>query len=206
MEKKLDQYLTISAPAEGVFKDKGSKFMAFAYPVNSEDEIKALVIFLKKEHYSARHHCYAWRLGPEGEHYRSNDDGEPSGTAGRPILGQLLSAKLTYILVVVVRYFGGTLLGVSGLINAYKNAAADAIDKATVVEKKVEHLVEIIFGYPGQNQVMKAIKDEQLEVVTTYYGVDCRVSVWVRLSKLEKVIGKLSKIEGVSVKCDFLQV
>lgn len=206
MERKPDLYLTISTPSEGVFKDKGSKFLAFAYPVRSEEEIKSLVGSLKKEHYSARHHCYAWRLGPGGEHYRANDDGEPSGTAGRPILGQLLSANLTDVLLVVVRYFGGTLLGVSGLINAYRNAAADAIGKATIVEKTVEHLVDVIFTYPSQNQVMKVIKEEQLEVATTSYGVDCRVSFLVRLSKLEIVTGKLSKIDGVEVRCDFLSV
>ncbi len=204
MENKTDQYLTIEAPSEGLFKDKGSKFLAFAYPVRSEEEIKTLVGHLKKDHYSARHHCYAWRLGPEGEHYRANDDGEPSGTAGRPILGQLLSANLTDTLVVVVRYFGGTLLGVSGLISAYRNAAADAIGKATVVEKMVEHSVEIIFGYPSQNQVMKVIKEEQLELLTSSYGFDCRISVLVRLSKLEAVIGKFSKIDGLEVRCDRL--
>lgn len=121
-----DTYLTIDLPSEGIFKDKGSKFLAFAYPLTDESKVKNIVQNLKKEHHSARHHCFAFKIGNQGEHYRANDDGEPSGTAGRPILGQLNSYNLTNILVVVVRYFGGTLLGVGGLINAYKNATIEA--------------------------------------------------------------------------------
>ncbi|MDP2112754.1 MAG: YigZ family protein, partial [Bacteroidota bacterium] len=128
-----DTYKTIEKPSEGLFKDKGSKFISFAFPVNSEDEIKDIVQSIKKEHHSARHHCYAWRLGADHLHFRANDDGEPSSTAGKPILGQIQSFDLTNILIVVVRYFGGTLLGVSGLINAYRSAALDAINQAEIV-------------------------------------------------------------------------
>ncbi len=131
----IDSYLTIEKNTEGLFKDKGSKFLAFAYPVEEEEEIKEYIQALKKEHYSARHHCYAWRLGAEKTHFRANDDGEPSSTAGKPILGQIQKNDLTNILIVVVRYFGGTLLGVSGLINAYRGAAADVINNSIIVEK-----------------------------------------------------------------------
>ena len=133
-----DTYKTIEKPSEGLFKDKGSKFISFAFPVDNEEEIKEIVQSIKKEHHSARHHCYAWRLGADQLLFRANDDGEPSSTAGKPILGQIQSFDLTNILIVVVRYFGGTLLGVSGLINAYRNAALDAINQAEIVEKLVE--------------------------------------------------------------------
>ena len=142
-----DSYLTIADPTEGLFKDKGSKFLAYAYPVDNEDEIKELVQHLKKEHYSARHHCYAWRLGADKTHFRANDDGEPSSTAGKPILGQIQRLDLTNILIVVVRYFGGTLLGVSGLINAYREAAVDALEHAEIVEKLVEEIFWVEFDY-----------------------------------------------------------
>jgi uncharacterized YigZ family protein len=130
-----DSYKTIKKESQGYFKDKGSKFLAFAFPVKSEEEIKEILTRLRKEHHSARHHCYAWRLGSEEITFRANDDGEPSSTAGKPILGQLLSFEVTNILIIVVRYFGGTLLGVSGLINAYKNAAADSLNNAEIIEK-----------------------------------------------------------------------
>lgn len=197
-----DTYRTIERPAEGLFKDKGSRFLAFAYPIQAEEEVKPLIQALKKEHFSARHHCFAWRLGPQGEKYRANDDGEPSGTAGRPILGQLLSANLSNILVVVVRYFGGTLLGVSGLINAYKCATADVLAQATPVERLVETPLKVVFEYPLQNQVMKVVKDEQLEVLNAEYRADCLLTILVRNSKLNVVIGKLTNIDGVVVESD----
>ena len=133
-----DLYLTISSNTKGQFKDRGSRFIALAFHVVSEDEIKEQITLLRKEYHDARHHCFAWRLGPDMERYRVNDDGEPSGSAGRPIFGQIQSRELTDILVVVIRYFGGTLLGVGGLINAYRSAASDALEHANITEKKVE--------------------------------------------------------------------
>ena len=194
-----DTYKTISNPSEGLFKDKGSKFMAFAYPVSSEDKIKGIIQILKKEHYSARHHCYAWRLGHEKLLFRANDDGEPSSTAGKPILGQIQSFDLTNILVVVVRYFGGTLLGVSGLINAYKNAAHDAILQAEIVEKLVKKQLCIEFEYGVMNEVMKIFKDEMLPQVEPLFDLKCQIKTQVRLSELNRVEEAFKNIEGVRI-------
>jgi uncharacterized YigZ family protein len=200
MERTDDTYLTLKAPCEGIFKDKGSKFLAFAFPVENEEEIKQLVQSLKKEHFSARHHCYAWRLGAKGDQFRANDDGEPSGTAGRPILGQLLSKNVTFALIVVVRYFGGTLLGVSGLINAYKSAAQDVLENGSVIARILEQELKATFEYPILNNVMKVIKDEQLEIVSTLYGDECEMIMKVRISKLECISNKLLKIDGVAIE------
>jgi uncharacterized YigZ family protein len=195
-----DTYRTIESASTAIFKDKGSKFIAYAYPILSENEVKELVQALKKEHFSARHHCYAWRLGAKGERYRANDDGEPSGTAGRPILGQLQSFEVTNVLIVVVRYFGGTLLGVSGLINAYKTSANLVLNEASIVERIVENLFTLRFEYPLQNAVMKIIKDEQLEIVNSQYTMDCELTISVRLNKIEAVVSKLEKVDGVTVE------
>lgn len=195
-----DTYQTVEGSAEGLFKDKGSKFIAFIFHVEKEEEIKETIQHIKKEHFSARHHCYAYRLGYYGEKYRANDDGEPSGTAGKPIHGQLLSHNLTNTLIVVVRYFGGTLLGVSGLINAYKNAAADAILNASIVTRIIENNYRLKFGYPLQNAVMKIIKDEQLEVVSASYELDCTLEIKVRINKTDTVTEKLATIIGLTVE------
>ena len=167
VEKEVasDTYLTLAKPSQGLYKEKGSKFLAFAYPVQTEAQIKEHVEALRKEYYDARHHCYAYVLGAGQEVYRANDDGEPSGTAGRPIHGQILSQKLTDILVVVVRYFGGIKLGVSGLINAYKTAAADALNQAQIVEKIVTKRHKVRFSYEEMNKVMRIVKDLQLQVL-----------------------------------------
>ena len=157
MAEQKDSYLTIAEPAEAIYKERSSKFLTYAYPVESEDEIKGLLDALRKEYYDATHHCYAYRLGPQGETFRANDDGEPSGTAGKPILGQLLSANLTNCLVVVVRYFGGTKLGVSGLIQAYKESTAEVIAVSKSIEKTVDRVVKINFSYISMNGVMKVI-------------------------------------------------
>jgi len=194
-----DTYKTILMPSEGLFKDKGSKFIAYAYPVTSEDQIKDIVLAIKKEHYSARHHCYAWRLGHEKLLFRANDDGEPSSTAGKPILGQIQSFDLTNILIVVVRYFGGTLLGVSGLINAYRNAALDAINQAEVVEKLVEKQLMIEFDYGVMNDVMKLFKDEKLPQVDPQFDLRCQISTHIRLSELGRIEEGLNKIEGLKI-------
>lgn len=195
-----DTYKTISQATEGLFKDKGSKFIAYAYPVYSEDEIKEIILSIKKEHYSARHHCYAWRLGHDKLQFRANDDGEPSSTAGKPILGQIQSFDLTNILIVVVRYFGGTLLGVSGLINAYRNAALDAINNATILEKIVEKQLLIEFDYGVMNDVMKIFKDEKLPQIDPQFDLRCSIKTLIRLSDTERIEIALSKIEGLKIK------
>ena len=181
MEK--DVYKTIEHPSEGYFKDKGSKFYAFAYPVKNEEEIKEIIASLKKEHHSARHHCYAWRLGTEEIIYRANDDGEPSSSAGKPILGQLQSFEITNTLIVVVRYFGGTLLGVSGLINAYRSAAADALKNAKLSTRFIKQIFELQFTYNELNEVMRIIKQENLEILTTRFEQKCSLTFSVRKSK-----------------------
>lgn len=192
-----DTYQTIVQPSEGLYKEKGSKFLSYAYPVKSEDEIKKIIEGIRKEHFSARHCCYAWSLGLQHERFRMNDDGEPSGTAGRPIYGQIQSNSLTNVLIVVVRYFGGTLLGVSGLIQAYKKAAMDAIYCSEIVTKTVEHILEVHFDYLAMNNMMLLIKDEQLEVVTSQFDLRCLIRLKVRSAKLEEIIAKMEKIEGI---------
>ena len=160
-----DSYLTIEKYTEGIYKEKGSKFLAFAYPVTTQDEIKQILADLRKKYYDATHHCYAYILGFDKEEFRMNDDGEPSGTAGRPILNALLSKDVTNILVVVVRYFGGTLLGVPGLINAYKTATQEALANALIVEKTVNDVYQIDFEYLVMNDVMRIIKDENIRII-----------------------------------------
>ncbi len=194
-----DLYKTIEKPSEGLFKDKGSRFIAYAFPVYTEDEIKDHILRIKKEHYSARHHCYAWRLGADMERFRANDDGEPSSSAGKPILGQIQSFDLTNVLIVVVRYFGGTLLGVSGLINAYRAAAKDAIENARIVEKTVEDILTVEFGYESMNDVMKVFKDEQLPQMETSFDLNCRIKTSVRLSDSLRIQEILKKTSGVVV-------
>ncbi len=182
-----DVYNTIEEEAQGYFKDKGSKFHSFAFPVVNEDEIKEILERLKKDHHSARHHCYAWRLGTDEIRYRANDDGEPSSTAGKPILGQLLSFDVTNILIVVVRYFGGTLLGVSGLINAYREAAADALKNSEIIEKIIESRFLAKFTYNELNDVMLLVKQENLNVLKTQFEETCKLYFSVRNSEVEKV-------------------
>ena len=196
-----DTYKTIEKPSEGLFKDKGSKFISLAFPVNSEEEIKEIVQSIKKDHHSARHHCYAWRLGADQLHFRANDDGEPSSTAGKPILGQIQSFDLTNILIVVVRHFGGTLLGVSGLINAYRSAALDAINQAEIVEKLVEEWLLVEFDYGAMNEVMKIFKDEKLPQTDPQFDLRCSIKTHIRLSELNRIEEALINIEGVKVSC-----
>lgn len=194
-----DTYKTIAKPSEGLFKDKGSKFMSFAFPVESEDEIRNIVLLLRKEHHSARHHCYAWRLGYDKSVFRANDDGEPSSTAGKPILGQIQSFDLTNILIVVVRYFGGTLLGVSGLINAYRNAASDAILQAEIIEKLVEKQLLIEFDYAVINEVMKIFKEEKLQQNEPQFDLRCQIKTQIRLNDLDRIEEGLKKVEGLKI-------
>ena len=198
-----DTYLTIAAPAEGLYKDKGSRFLAFAYPIYSESDVKPIVEALKTKYYDARHHCYAWRLGIEasagGVRFRANDDGEPAGTAGRPILGQLLSRELTNLLVVVVRYFGGIKLGVPGLIAAYKDATADALASAEVVERTENREIVVDFPYLVMNQVMKIVKDMEPRVLGQDFDLSCRMRLSVRLRDAAALAERIGDIEGVNV-------
>jgi uncharacterized YigZ family protein len=187
-----DTYQTIAVPAEGIFKDKGSKFIAYIFPVISEAEIKEIIVKLKKEHHTARHHCYAYRLMPDKSVFRSNDDGEPSGTAGKPILGQIQSNDLTDVLIVVVRYFGGTLLGVSGLIKAYKSAALDAINNSEIIIKTINETIEITCTYEQLNNVMRIVKQENLIILYQIpKGSQINIAIEVRKSIYEKVLGLL---------------
>ena len=195
-----DTYQTIEQESQGYFKDKGSKFYAFAFPVKYEDEVKEILIRLRKEHHSARHQCYAWRLGTEEIIFRANDDGEPSSTAGKPILGQLQSFDVNNILIVVIRYFGGTLLGVSGLINAYRNAAADALNNAEIKQKIIEKEVILDFTYNELAEVMNIIKHENLTVINTRFEEKCNLIFSVRKSEYEKVIKIFKNIYGVILK------
>ena len=194
-----DTFKTISKPSEGLFKDKGSKFMSFAFPVESEDEIRNIIQVLRKAHHSARHHCYAWRLGYDKSVFRANDDGEPSSTAGKPILGQIQSFDLTNILIVVVRYFGGALLGVSGLINAYRNAASDAILQAEIIEKLVEKQLLIEFDYSVLNEVMKIFKEEKLTQNEPQFDLSCQIKTQIRLNDLDRIEEGLKKVEGLKI-------
>ncbi|MCD7969176.1 MAG: YigZ family protein [Alistipes sp.] len=194
-----DVYRTISKEAQAGFRDKGSKFIAYAYPVRNEEEIKAIVDRLRKEYYDATHICYAWRLGPNGDPYRANDDGEPSGTAGRPILGQLLSREISDAFVAVVRYFGGTKLGVPGLINAYRESAALVLDKCPSVERVVETDITAEFSYMSMNDVMRVVKEMQPTVISQQFDNMCRIVLRIRKSSGEALHKRLSKIEGVSL-------
>jgi uncharacterized YigZ family protein len=195
-----DTYRTITGPSQGLYKEKGSKFLAFAFPVGSVDEVKGHLERLRKEYFDARHHCYAYILGPTKEAYRVNDDGEPSGTGGRPIYGQLLSADLTDTLIVVVRYFGGVLLGASGLANAYKAAARDAIAAATIVEKTVDTTYHLHFEYALMNDVMRLLKELGLQPLNQEYGLDCRLDISVRQSQSVRVYDTLAKLYGLEIK------
>jgi uncharacterized YigZ family protein len=192
-----DTYKTIVQPSESIFRDRGSKFLGYAYPVTSDNDIKAIVANLKAEHPKANHHCWAIRLGIDRSVFRVNDDGEPSGTAGRPILNILLSRNITNVLVVVVRYFGGTLLGVPGLINAYKTATEMALDVAQVVEKTVNDIYTITFEYVQMNEVMRIIKDEQLQILEQVSELKCQIKFSVRKTQVEQVMYKLNKVSGV---------
>lgn len=185
MNSISDTYRSIAAPSKGIYKELGSKFLAFAHPVETEEEAKNIIAALRKEYFDARHHCFAWRLGLTGEPYRFSDDGEPSSTAGRPIHGQLLSQELSDILVVVVRYFGGVKLGVPGLIRAYRTATQDALANATIIEKVTGEHFTIQFGYLQMNDVMKVLKDMGITPLKQEFDLDCRMEVRVRLNQIE---------------------
>ena len=199
MEK--DTYKTIKKPSpEVLFKDRGSKFFGYAFPVTTEEEIKEHIDALKKQHHTARHGCYAWQLGKHYEHYRANDDGEPSNSAGMPIYGQLQSFEVTNILVVVVRYFGGTKLGVGGLIQAYKTAAQMALEASKIVELTIDDLYKLQFDYPEMNTVMRIIKEEDLTIVNQKLELNCEIQMAVRKKDSEKIFELFENTYKVSIK------
>ncbi|MGN6478086.1 MAG: IMPACT family protein [Flavipsychrobacter sp.] len=194
------KYKTITSITTAEFKDRGSKFIAYAYPIATTDDVKSKLQLLKKEHPKAVHHCYAYRIGTDGVSFRANDDGEPSGSAGKPILGQIDSAELTNVLVVVVRYFGGTLLGVPGLINAYKTATADALKQAVVTEKWIEQPVEVQFDYPVMGEVMYLLRQSEATIYKQDLQLFCMVEAGIPKPHADAYIEKLSEIRGVTVK------
>ncbi len=194
-----DSYKSVSEPAEGLFKDNGSRFISFAFPVETEDEVKNIVSDLKKKFHDARHHCYAYRLGYLGDKFRANDDGEPSSSAGRPILGQIDSRGLSDVLVVVVRYFGGIKLGIPGLIRAYRTSAAEALDNAGSIEKVAGKWFGVRFGYEAMNSVMKILKDMDLKQRGQDFGSECTLNVRVRLSAEEDFRSRIGKIENCGI-------
>lgn len=191
-----DCYKSISALSTGIFKDNGSKFLAFAYPITKVEEVKPIIQQLKKEYFDARHHCYAYRIGHTGSIWRFNDDGEPSSTAGKPIYGQILSAELSDILIVVVRYFGGIKLGVPGLIRAYKTSTADAIANAEIIEKIATQTYNVSFDYLQMNNIMKSLKELSIQPYNQDYNLSCKINVDVRLTDIERFTEIFEKIEG----------
>ncbi|MBR5384687.1 MAG: YigZ family protein [Bacteroidales bacterium] len=200
MSEIQDSYKSIASHSEGLFKDNGSRFIAHAYPVTTEEEVKDIVTSLRKEYHDARHHCYAYRLGYKGDRFRANDDGEPSGSAGRPILGQIDSAGLSDILVVVVRYFGGIKLGIPGLIRAYKTSTADAIANATPIDKLASKDYIIRFGYLSMNTVMKVLKDMSLPQLSQEFGEICTITTRVRLSQADAFLERFRLTDGIETE------
>ena len=198
--KEIYHYKTIKGSSKGYYKEKGSKFIALAYPIESEEQFKEVYLAVKKEYHDARHHCFAYRLYPESETVRSSDDSEPSGTAGKPILNQLYSSELFNLVVIVVRYFGGTKLGVSGLINAYKLATQDAITNAGIKLIHISRNLRLEFKYPLMNDIMRIVKQENLTIVDQDFQLDCMINIEVKKSVFEKVYMRFNNLRGVNVK------
>ena len=197
--KEDDTYNMLATTGSGLYKEKGSKFIASAFVVMNEDEAKAAIAEIRKKYFDARHHCYAYMIGPEKKVFRSSDDGEPSGTAGKPILNQILSKDVTNVCVVVTRYFGGIKLGTSGLINAYKTAARDALDNAQVVEKTINEIYSLEFEYPLMNDVMRVMKEENLGTLNPRFEMDCYLEFSTRKNSAEKIAEKFSNLFGVKI-------
>ena len=195
-----DTYKTIKSLAEGLYKEKGSRFVAIAIPVSDQEAIKPILDKIRKERHEARHHCYAYMIGHERTNWRVNDDGEPSGTGGRPILGQINSYGLTNLIIVVSRYFGGTLLGISGLINAYRSAAASALQNADQVERTLQEYYEITYPYISMNDVMRILKDERIDQSQQSFALECRILINFRVSAKEKILHRLSRIDGLTYR------
>lgn len=195
-----DTYRTVAEPVEGFFKDKGSKFISFVFPISSENEAKSHLLELREIHPKANHHVYAYRLGMDRMQYRLNDDGEPSGSSGRPILNTLYSREITNVLVVVVRYFGGTLLGIPGLINAYRSATEDALENAEIVVKHLFNLYKLSFSYVQMNDVMRIVKELELPVSEQLFEMECSLVVEVRTTLLERFMTRVEKVEELKVE------
>ena len=190
----LDEYKTIKSEGEGYYTDKRSKFLAFAHHVTNVDEIKEIIARYRKKYYDARHVCYAYMLGPERADFRANDDGEPSSTAGKPILGQINSQELTDILIIVVRYYGGINLGTSGLIVAYREAASDAIAHSEIEIRQVEEIITYSFAYPLMNDVMRIVKEMQPRIISQTYDNTCEIKLSIRKSESEQLRNRLNKL------------
>ena len=195
-----DTYRTLKSKSESLYKVKGSKHFAYAFPIYSIDDVKPLLNEVKKEHHTARHHCYAYRLGLEKDVHRANDDGEPSGTAGKPILGQIQSFDLTNIFIVVVRYFGGTKLGVGGLIDAYRTSAKEAIEAGTIIERQVKSTYSVTFGYEQMGEVMNYLKNQNIEFYNNVFESQCALQVDIRNADGERFENELGGIYGVEVE------
>jgi uncharacterized YigZ family protein len=193
-----DSYLTIKAFSQGIYKEKGSRFIGLAYPVNSQDEIKSIIDKIRKVHHSARHHCFAWVIGQDRLTHRANDDGEPSGSAGRHIMRQINKYGLTNILVVVVRYFGGKLLGINGLAKAYRSAAETAIKNSEIIKVNIKDYFELVFPYSCLNDVMKIIKDEAIVQSSPKFELECRLIINFRASLRANILSSLDRIDGLS--------
>ena len=193
-------YNTIEKPAVAEFKDRGSKFIAYAYPVENVDDCKKAIQNLKKEHAKAVHHCFAYRIGTDGNSFRVSDDGEPSGTAGKPILGQIDSKAITNTIIIVVRYFGGTLLGVPGLINAYKTAATLALQVVPIIQKQIEIRYSIHFGYTKMNEVMMVMKQCNCTIITQDMQLFCVINAGIAKNRLDEVLYRLKEIQQVEAK------
>jgi uncharacterized YigZ family protein len=198
--EEVYSYKTVTKTSEGLYKEKGSKFIAFLFPVQTEEQFKEKYSAIKKEYHDARHHCYAYRLDPENETVRSSDDGEPSGTAGKPMLNQLYSFELFNVGAVVVRYFGGTKLGVSGLINAYKQATIDAVENNHVVTRYLTEYLKVEFAYPLLNEVMRVVKEEKLKIREQKFEMECLVGLEIKKSEFLRVLNRLNKIRGLDIK------
>ena len=196
----INKYITIAAHGTGDFRDRGSKFLAYSYPVSSAAEVKEKIQALKKEHPKAVHHCYAYRIGTDGTQYRANDDGEPSGSAGKPILGQIDSMGLVNVVVIVVRYFGGSLLGVPGLINAYKTAAAQSLEIVPKTEKWIESLFEVNFDYPAMGEVIYLLKQAEATIYKQDLQLFCTIKAGIPRHQSDIYMRRLSEIRGVTVK------
>lgn len=189
MSEAIDSYKTISKPTEEVlYKEKNSKFYAYAFPIQQEEEVKEVLDRIKKEHYNARHWCYAFQLGAEQIYYRANDDGEPSNTAGAPIYGQIQSFEVTDILIVVVRYFGGIKLGVGGLITAYRAAAQMAMEEADIIEKTIDKKFKVRFEYKDMNNVMRVIKEKNLNILNQEMEMSCEIELSIRKSEYQQAL------------------
>lgn len=199
MAEPTEFYFTLAKSGQGLYREKGSKFIALAVAVGSVDEVRDVLATVRKKYYDARHVCYAYVLGSERAEFRANDDGEPSGTAGRPILGQLHARNLTDVLVVVVRYFGGVLLGTGGLVVAYKEAAADALNNSVIIKKQVEEVLTITFAYERMNEVLKCIREHRAGIVSQLIRMECIFQVVVAISAINILINQLEKTEGVKV-------